>query len=158
MEEDSEWKQVHSIVAGARRVADELRNLGHGAEAQHQLPIAMNAERRSPYSNDALDGEVCLVGERAGEVVGADLVGRDERVGDQELRPLVQETELYAKCQLRPPDPTVITYVGLQLREISGLLRVAQRHDDHIPTLCAARVRYAADQDVGSTFNRHGLI
>lgn len=45
-------------------------------------------------TDDALDREVGLVREAARKVVRAELTLGDERFGDEELRPLVEELEL----------------------------------------------------------------
>ena len=45
-------------------------------------------------TDDALDREVGLVREAAREIVRAELALRDERFGDEELRPLVEELKL----------------------------------------------------------------
>jgi hypothetical protein len=66
-----------AVVRALRRVAKEALDHRHGLDAR-----------------DALDGKVRLVGERAGKVVGRDLILRDERVLDQELRPLIKEAGL----------------------------------------------------------------
>lgn len=66
-------QRTYTVVRAPGGVPDERRDLRHGLDA-----------------DDALDGEVRLVREAAREVVRADLVGRDERVRDQELRPLVE--------------------------------------------------------------------
>ena len=55
----------------------QLRNLSHGLDP-----------------DDALDGEVRLISERARKVVCAELIRRDQRVRDQELSPPVQQVEL----------------------------------------------------------------
>ena len=50
--------------------------------------------RNTPFFDNALDREVGLVREAARKVVRAELALRDERFGDEELRPLVEELEL----------------------------------------------------------------
>ena len=49
------------------------------------------------WERHTLDSKVRLVRERTREVVRADLVGRDKRVGDQELCPLVEQVELSSR-------------------------------------------------------------
>jgi len=56
------------------RVGSEVCDAAHGADG-----------------NDAFEGEVSLVGEGAGEVVGALLGGGDEGIGDEVVGPLAQE-------------------------------------------------------------------
>ena len=70
-------RRTHAIVRALRTVADEARHLGHGLD-----------------TNDALDREVGLVCETAREVVRAQLQLGNERVLDQELRPLVEQVVL----------------------------------------------------------------
>ena len=70
-------RRTHAIVRALRTVADEARHLGHGLD-----------------TNDALDREVRLVRETTGKVVRAQLELGDERILDEELRPLVKEAIL----------------------------------------------------------------
>ena len=69
-----EESDTHAIVVRLILIAEELRNLSHGANA-----------------DNGLDREVRLVLEVAREVVRAELVARNERVLDEVLRPLVEE-------------------------------------------------------------------
>ena len=68
---------THTVVRRSRVVAHKQRDLRHRLDA-----------------DDALDCEVRLIGQAAREVVRAELVRGDERVRDEELRPLVEELEL----------------------------------------------------------------
>lgn len=68
---------TYAVVRAACRVSDERGNLSHRLD-----------------TDDAFDCQVRLVGEAACEVICADLVRGDERVRDEELRPLVQQVEL----------------------------------------------------------------
>ncbi len=69
---------THAVVVGPSGITNERRNLRHGLNA-----------------DDTFDSEVGLVREGAREVVRAELFGGDEGVLDQELRPLVEEAELW---------------------------------------------------------------
>lgn len=62
----------YAVIRATRGVADQRSDLCHGLD-----------------TDDALDREVRLVRQAAREVIRADLVRGDERVRDQELRPLV---------------------------------------------------------------------
>ncbi len=63
-------------------------------------------------SNDAFDSEIGLIGQRSREIISADLVSRNKRVGDEELRPLIQEVRL--KClglgALATSNKMILTY------------------------------------------------
>lgn len=64
---------AYAVIGAFCRVAQSRGNLGHSLDA-----------------DDPLDGEIGLVGQGAGKVICADLISRNERIGDQELGPLVQ--------------------------------------------------------------------
>ena len=63
---------THAVILAFRVVPEQTRDLCHGTD-----------------SDDALDGQVGLIREAPGEVICADLVRRNQRLLDQELRPLV---------------------------------------------------------------------
>lgn len=81
-----------------------------------------------------------MVRECAGEVIRAELVGGDERVLDQELRPLVEQAKL--ECQESVTRARWMgkewrwAYVVLDERGVFRLLGVAECHDDHVAALC----------------------
>jgi hypothetical protein len=109
-----------AVVRALRCVAEQTLDHRHGFDAR-----------------DALDGEIRLVGEGAGKVVGRDLVLRDERVLDQELRPLVKKLGLsMTGSDTRRHEEDHSSYVGLDERVVSGLLGVAERHDEHVAAFC----------------------
>ena len=68
---------TYAVVRSPCLVPVELRDLRHGLDA-----------------DDALDREVRLVRETTREVIRAELVRRYQGIRDQELRPLVEQTEL----------------------------------------------------------------
>jgi hypothetical protein len=109
-----------AVVRALRRVAEQALDHRHGLDAR-----------------DAFDGEIRLVGEGAGEVVGRDLVLRDERVLNQELRPLIEELGLFITGSgTGRQEEDHSSYVGLDERVVSGLLGVAERHDEHVAAFC----------------------
>ena len=116
------------VVGGIRVVARDVGDLRHGADA-----------------DDALEGEVGLVGQRAREVVGGDLVGGDQGFLDQVLGPLVE-------------DLVVLGEIGV----VVGVLRVGQRHDQHVAAFFQGLhlvhpVRVARGVGVGGADVVHGV-
>ena len=71
---------THTVVRRFLAVSSEARDLGHRLDA-----------------DNTLDGQVGLVRECASEVVRAELVRRDERICNEELRPLIKEITLQVK-------------------------------------------------------------
>lgn len=63
---------MYTVVCARGRVTELTPDVGHGL-----------------YTNYSLDGEVCLVGQGSSEVVGADLVSRNQSFCYQKLCPLV---------------------------------------------------------------------
>jgi hypothetical protein len=68
---------LNAIVGCFFGVSEQGCNLAHGLDA-----------------NNALDGQIGLVRECAGEIIGTDLIGRNKRLCDEVLSPLVQEAIL----------------------------------------------------------------
>ena len=96
-----EVTSTHTVVVRPGSVTDKGCDLSHGLDA-----------------DDTLDGKVGLVRKRAREVVRAQLQFGNERVFDQELRPLVEQVELkgrsmfnYASCLLKQTWDRLLTYV-----------------------------------------------
>lgn len=68
---------TYAIVTALCTIAQDRRDCRHGLD-----------------TNDTLDGKVSLVGQRSCEIICADLIGWNERIGDQELRPLIEQSGL----------------------------------------------------------------
>lgn len=101
---DPLWQVVFCytrVVGLSGCIADQVAHLAHGFQC-----------------DDTLDGEVGLVGERSGKVVGGDLVHRDEGLVDEVAGPLLQFGEVLG-----------------QVGSVTGTLGVGEGHDEHVAAL-----------------------
>lgn len=88
------------------------------AEAlQSSWAVPMGFAYHSLDANHAFERKVRLVRKRAREIVGADLIRRDERVLDQVVGPLLESVVMLA-----------------QEARVTSTLNNRKRHYEHVPT------------------------
>ena len=88
-------ESAHTVLSSIWTTRSKARGHTHAVVRRSRIVTSEQCDLRHRLdTDDALDREVGLVREAARKVVRAELTLGDERFGDEELRPLVEELEL----------------------------------------------------------------